>query len=173
MSRQDAVIEEARRFHCGSCAREVWVCTGCDRGQRYCSPACALQARRQSSRRAGREFRGREPGRLGNARRQREWYWRHRAARQKTGENLTHQGSAERQSPSIILAPKASQKLSTVESRKPGPTKAMQILVPVPAFEGLTAPSEPAPDPSSLPLRCHFCGGPCCAKPQLFHREDL
>jgi hypothetical protein len=34
-----------RRFLCARCRSPVLICSHCDRGQRYCSAACSLQAR--------------------------------------------------------------------------------------------------------------------------------
>lgn len=73
-----ACLERCRTFSCELCELEVQICSRCDRGQRYCSATCAAEARRASIRRAGSKFQRTEPGRQGNARRQREHYWRMR-----------------------------------------------------------------------------------------------
>ena len=35
----------ARLFLCARCRTQVLLCSHCDRGQRYCTPACSRQAR--------------------------------------------------------------------------------------------------------------------------------
>ena len=79
--------ETHRLFLCARCRAPVRVCSGCDRGQRYCSRDCAVVCRRESVRRAGRRYRRTPHGRRSGAERQRRW--RERARRR---ENVTHQG---------------------------------------------------------------------------------
>lgn len=77
--------EPARLFYCGRCQAMVRICRGCDRGQIYCSPDCAGQARRHAQREAGRRYQQSRAGRFAHAARSRAW-----RARQ---QNVTHQGS--------------------------------------------------------------------------------
>lgn len=76
----------ARLFNCAGCRRQCLICSACDRGQRYCAPACAQAARAASQRSAGSRYQRSRTGRFRHAARQR----RYRARLQK----VTHQGSA-------------------------------------------------------------------------------
>jgi len=40
----------ARLFLCARCRCQVLLCSHCDRGQRYCTPACSRQAREAAQR---------------------------------------------------------------------------------------------------------------------------
>jgi hypothetical protein len=79
-------VRVGRRFTCGICLKEVWICRRCDRGNRYCSGECQLDGRRRSNQQAGRTFRAKEEGKQGNARRQRDWY-RRQKAREETADS--------------------------------------------------------------------------------------
>jgi len=59
----------ARVFVCARCHAEVVVCSGCDRGRRYCGRECSAQARRASMREAGRRYQSGRAGRFAHARR--------------------------------------------------------------------------------------------------------
>ena len=78
-----------RQFLCARCRQPVVLCSRCDRGNRYCGRACSRQARdnarRETTSRYQRSFRGR----LAHAARSRRWRQRHAEAAQ----NVTHQGS--------------------------------------------------------------------------------
>lgn len=74
-----------RRYLCAGCRTAVVICSHCDRGHRYCTSACAEQARRQAVRAAGCRYQASRRGRHAHADRQR----RYRAKLQK----VTHQGS--------------------------------------------------------------------------------
>lgn len=74
-----------RRFVCARCRRAVLICSHCDRGQRYCSAACSLQARSCAQRAAAKRYQDSRKGRHAHAKRQRQW----RARQQR----VTHQGS--------------------------------------------------------------------------------
>lgn len=91
-------VLSGRRFVCACCQREVLVCSRCDRGQRYCGKGCSKQARRASTRAAGRRFQNSRAGRLAHARRARHY----RQRRQQ--KIVTHQG---------CLAPRAGDVLGT------------------------------------------------------------
>jgi len=45
-----------RLFLCAGCRQQVIVCSCCDRGQIYCTGACAKQARRRTVQQAGRRY---------------------------------------------------------------------------------------------------------------------
>ena len=74
-----AVQETIRRFLCAGCRVAAYVCTACDRGQRYCSDGCALAARRRSQRESDRRYQSSERGRLKHAERARQYRQRRRS----------------------------------------------------------------------------------------------
>jgi len=74
-----------RLFLCAGCRRQVIVCSCCDRGQVYCTGACAKQARRRTVQQAGRRYQASHRGRRMHAARMSHW----RARQQK----VTHHGS--------------------------------------------------------------------------------
>ena len=59
-----------RRYLCARCRCAVLICSHCDRGNRYCTPKCAKQARRQAQRAAGKRYQADLPGRTAHAKRQ-------------------------------------------------------------------------------------------------------
>jgi hypothetical protein len=73
------------------CQAVFWICQHCDRGQRYCSPACRAQARLQQRRRANCRHQRSPEGRLDHRDRQREY--RRRCARRVPQARVTDQGS--------------------------------------------------------------------------------
>jgi hypothetical protein len=82
---QHAPPPPPRRFLCVRCRSAVLICSHCDRGQRYCSAACSLQARSCAQRAAAKRYQDSRRGRHAHARRQGQW-----RARQQI---VTHQGS--------------------------------------------------------------------------------
>ena len=72
-----------RLFTCGHCGETVLICSCCDRGQRYCGPACRKQARVEQVRMAGRHYQRTEGGRLQHAARQRAYCKRQGRAAQR------------------------------------------------------------------------------------------
>ncbi len=73
------------------CLATFFLCTHCDRGHRYCSPACSARARREQRRRANQRHQRSPEGRLDHRDRQRDYRRRcqdrsrvtdHRAIRQ-------------------------------------------------------------------------------------------
>jgi len=166
------MVREARRLVCGRCGKEIWICPRCERGQRYCSRPCALEARRVASRRAGCRFRAKTPGRLGNARRQRDWYRRRRTAALNTA-NLTHHTSTGTPTNAILRAVPKAEALGALVSE--GPTAQIQPMPPLSAnfSQSLSAtigaelhrPDHDLPEVDHLLFttlpRCHFCGSPC------------
>ena len=63
--------DSVRRFFCDSarCRAEVFICTSCDRGQRYCASGCARAARKRSVAEAKRRYASSIRGRLKHAER--------------------------------------------------------------------------------------------------------
>jgi hypothetical protein len=126
---QPTAQETVRRFLCACCRIAVYLCTACDRGQRYCSADCARSARRQSQREADRRYQRSPRGRLKHAERSRCYRLRRSV--------VTEQGS--------ILSPEHD------VSRGSEPNEA---LVPVLPVETETRPvSKAAPDK----LECRLC----------------
>ncbi len=74
-----------RRFLCALCRSPVLICSHCDRGPRYCSAVCSLQARSCAQRAAAKRYQDSRKGRHAHATRQGQW-----RARQQI---VTHQGS--------------------------------------------------------------------------------
>ena len=77
-----------RQRQCGveSCGAVFYLCSSCDRGQRYCSERCRERARRQQRRAANRRHQRSDEGRLDHRDRQREY-------RLRTVRRVTDQGS--------------------------------------------------------------------------------
>lgn len=78
------------------CHAVFWICQHCDRGQRYCSPACRADARAQQRRCANGRHQRSPEGRLDHRDRQREY--RHRQA---CRARVTDQGSHSIASPAL------------------------------------------------------------------------
>ena len=81
--------QTGRLFLCARCREQVVVCRRCDRGQVYCPSGCALAARRERQRAAGKRYQSSRRGRFVHARRRR----RYRRRSYASGEIVTHQGS--------------------------------------------------------------------------------
>ena len=76
----------ARLFNYARCHTQVVLCSGCDRGHRYCGSACADTSREESQRAAGQRYQASRRGRHCHAARQQRY-------RQRQREKVTHQGS--------------------------------------------------------------------------------
>lgn len=92
---EGAVGHPGRMYACALCQREVLLCSGCDRGQRYCSVGCRQQARRASLRKAGRRYQDTRAGRFAHARRARRYRQRQ--------EIVTHQASQAAPMPATVV----------------------------------------------------------------------
>jgi hypothetical protein len=92
MARRHSIrhVEAQRRFLCDRCYAPVVICTQCDRGQRYCGPACALAARRENQRASNRRYQGTERGR--ELHRAHQAAYRDRLRRSSSGPSVTEQG---------------------------------------------------------------------------------
>lgn len=93
----------ARFFLCGFCRAHALVCSGCDRGQVYCSKGCAQEVRRRALREAGRRYQTSPRGRRKHALRTARYRARLRL-RSAPQNKVTHQGSPARP-PDVLLAP--------------------------------------------------------------------
>jgi hypothetical protein len=77
--RRCKVQETIRRFLCAGCRVVAYLCTACDRGQRYCSDGCTRGSRRRSQRESDRRYQSSERGRLKHAERARRYRQRCRS----------------------------------------------------------------------------------------------
>jgi len=75
-----------RLYSCCRCQAQVFICSECDRGHRYCAGECAAYARLASLKRACDKYRSTRAGRINNAARQKRY-------RQRQKQIVTHQGS--------------------------------------------------------------------------------
>ena len=80
------VLLRQRQCRAESCGAVFYLCSSCDRGQRYCSERCREKARRRQRRAANRRHQGSDEGRLDHRDRQREY-------RLRTVRRVTDQGS--------------------------------------------------------------------------------
>jgi hypothetical protein len=78
--------ESYRLYSCRRCAKQVRICGGCDRGNRYCAEGCAQIRRREARCRAAERYQQSYRGALKHAARQRAW-------RRRQQQKVTHQGS--------------------------------------------------------------------------------
>ena len=122
-----------RLFLCAhlTCRAQVLVCGRCDRGQVYCAGECALRARRQCVRDAGRRYQDSRAGRLAHARRSRCY-----RARQ--------QQKAASSCATILPPPALAVAIVTHQGSSHSPADALLPL-------SVTAPV-------LLTMSCHFCG---------------
>jgi hypothetical protein len=87
MAAHEEVVLRQRFCHAGECRAMFFLCSHCDRGQRYCSLACRQQARLHQHRSANRRYQQSLEGRLDHRDRQRQYRERRCRAR------VTDQGS--------------------------------------------------------------------------------
>ena len=116
------------------CQALFWICSRCDRGQRYSSPACRAEARRRQHRAANRRYQRSPEGRLDHRDRQRAYRKRHAPAR------VTDQSS-----------------LSVISPAPFGCGGRITISV---AVALRVAPPGRLAKPADLWLRCSICGRP-------------
>ncbi len=95
------------------CRQMYFLCTRCDRGQRYCTRPCSAAARKASLRRAGAKYQATPQGRSNHAARQQ----RHLAA---VEEKMTHQAPEEVAVAATVSSTSAT---STMEVELPGATR--------------------------------------------------
>lgn len=97
-------MRDGRLFNCALCHKQVVICSGCDRGNIYCGPACAKQARVQNHRRANQAYQQSLKGRQKHAERQR----RYRQRQKDKNKKVTDEGSPDL-SPNDLLQGKPSE----------------------------------------------------------------
>ena len=92
----------SRLFLCARCRCQVVICSRCDRGQIYCGPGCAQEARRCNQRKARARYQASVRGREMHAQRSGRYRARHR--------RVTDQGSvrsatlSRRPAPAVVAA---------------------------------------------------------------------
>jgi hypothetical protein len=94
---------DLRVRRCRACNGIFYVCSSCDRGQRYCRQECRTSARRQQLRAANRRYQCSPDGRQAHQRCQRQYRLRC------TGTRVTDQGSRSIATPPLPGPPKPSQ----------------------------------------------------------------
>ena len=114
------------------CQTVFWICSHCDRGQCYCSPACRSDARRRQRRAANRRHQQSSEGRLDHRDRQRCYRQRHAPA------GVTDQGS-----------------LSVISPAPCGCEETISIAIPV--LLPVQRPGKPEKS-LAVALRCSICG---------------
>ena len=91
-------MASARIYNCARCARQVMLCSHCDRGNIYCFEGCADVMREHSLKEAGKRYQDTLQGRINHARRQAEYRIRQAlTAPDDTDppQSVTHHGSEE------------------------------------------------------------------------------
>jgi hypothetical protein len=111
------------------CRQVFFLCRRCDRGDRYCSRACAQRARHATLRAAGRRYQQSRPGRRQHAARQARYRGRG-AAREK----VTHQTSRAPGSCGIVALPAAPSVTPAAEQEEPSDAAAAAARSPVPLW---------------------------------------
>jgi hypothetical protein len=128
------VVLRQRVCRSQGCQTVFWICTHCDRGQRYCGPVCRSEARRWQHRAANRRYQQSPEGRLDH--RDRQQHYRERQCRPR----VTDQSS-----------------LSVIS---PAPFGCGETIT-APAVVALRVQSPNRLETSAGPwLRCSLCGRP-------------
>ena len=81
-------MKTARLYHCSRCQTQVFICSSCDRGNRYCANGCRQKARRESLKIANQKYERTRKGKFNNAARQ-------AAFRSRQKQKVTDQGSSQ------------------------------------------------------------------------------
>lgn len=93
--------EDARQFGCLRCGTLVVICRACDRGNRYCNPVCASEARNKRQREASRLYQRTSRGARNHAARQDAY--RHRQRQRQWAKRVTHPGSSDQEVETIVV----------------------------------------------------------------------
>ena len=116
--RRPPVQETIRRFLCAGCRVAAYVCTACDRGQRYCSDGCALAARRRSQRESDRRYQSSERGRLRHAERARRYREQRRSVTEQGPVSSPEQDLRSTSAPSTVSPPLSADETATTRARE-------------------------------------------------------
>jgi hypothetical protein len=107
------VQETIRRFLCVGCRVVAYLCTACDRGQRYCSGECARGARRRSQRESDRRYQSSERGRLKHAERARRYRQRCRSVTEHSAAVSLEHDVATTSAASEVSTPSLAEEMTT------------------------------------------------------------
>lgn len=141
--------EDYRLFVCAFCLAQVWICSRCDRGQRYCGRACSNERRQASVRHAGRVYEKTPAGRRNHARRQAAYRHRQRVNRNCQARRVPRMRRIEALRCSVALVRVTHQ--GTPQWRPAGMVADMR----------LQSLSRVTPNYSDHEVWCGFCGVPC------------
>ena len=102
------MLRSARLFLCARCRDQVLLCSHCDHGQLYCSPACSFAGRHERRRETAQRYQRSRGGRLKHAARTACWRSRRRSLRQASAggdiDKVTHQGCPHSAADASLLA---------------------------------------------------------------------
>lgn len=113
-----------------NCGALLFICSRCDRGQRYCSSACRKQARREQWRAASRRHQQSPQGRLDHRDRQRSYRQREAASTQiPTPNPVTHQGSQTESTPAILPRFRLQEVINSATHRLLKPLSDLGLLI--------------------------------------------
>jgi len=112
---------DCRRFVCDRCRRAVYLCSHCDRGQRYCSRTCSASARRKSVRAAGRRYQQTRRGRRLHALRQQSY-------RERRRKKVTHHGCPARVVSATVASCGPERAVKTPRARSAAPAESRELL---------------------------------------------
>jgi len=151
----------------GPCGRVIWLCSGCDRGQRYCGQECRELARASNRRRAQREYARSPRGREMNRERQRRYRAR-QAARKRNGSPFTEgSGGAEMVPCTELAATPGENAAASAVTTTPCAQEAVRIHLPYAAAGRgrgcwsslVTSSCDRGQARHGEERRCHICGG--------------
>ena len=156
----------ARLFLCVRCRQHVMLCSHCDHGQLYCSPACSSAGRHEHRRHSAQRYQDSRSGRLKHAARTACWRRRRRsvclasedASARAVVNKVTHQGCPPVQADASLPACKTTHARAPIELTR---SAADVVLPSTTAVASALAPPWAA-------LRCRLCG--CAVRPHL--RQD-
>jgi hypothetical protein len=110
--------ESIRRFLCAGCRAVAYLCTACDRGQRYCSDVCAHEARRRAQRESDRRYQSGERGRLKHAERARRYRERRRSVTDQGPVSSPEQDLRSTSAPSTVPTLSPREETATTRARE-------------------------------------------------------
>ena len=134
-----------RLYSCGRCAKQVRICVGCDRGNRYCAEGCAQIRLCETRCRAAARYQQSYHGALKHAARQ-------RACRRRQQQKVTHQGSLEEVAALIVAS------RSTFTPTHEPHSETADIRPPLPVGIRRVPSHWPIDQTKRLAPRCCFCG---------------
>jgi hypothetical protein len=100
------------------CRAVAYLCTACDRGQRYWSDVCAHAARRRAQRESDRRYQSSERGRLKHAERARQYRERRRSVTEQGLVSSPEQDLWSTSAPSTVSPPLSADETATTRARE-------------------------------------------------------